>query len=114
MVCGADRARPATGRAASASGRSELAADAEALDDRAVALDVGLHQVLEQAATLADQQQQAAPAVVVVLVGLEVLGQVGDATGEHRDLDLGAAGVAGLGAVLGDDLLLGGGVERHA
>ena len=56
-----------------------LAPDAEALDERAVPLDVGGLQVLEQAATLADQQQQAAPAVVVVLVGLQVLGQVRDA-----------------------------------
>jgi len=84
-----------------------LAPDPEALDERAVPVDVGGLQVLEQAATLSDQQQQAAPAVVVVLVGLEVLGQVRDALAQQCDLDLGAAGVALTGSVLGDDGLLG-------
>ena len=90
-----------------------LAPDAEALDERAVPLDVGGLQVLEQAATLTDQQQQAAPAVVVVLVGLQVLSEVGDALAQKRDLDLGAAGVALFGSVLGDDGLLDFSVERH-
>ena len=44
------------------------AAEAEALDDGAVALDLRLLQVVEQAAALADQEQQATTAVVVVLV----------------------------------------------
>ena len=44
------------------------AAEAEALDDGAVALDLRLLQVVEQAAALADEQQQATTAVVVVLV----------------------------------------------
>ena len=70
------------------------ATQAEALDDRAVALDVGLLQVVQQATTLADEQQQATTAVVVVLVLLEVLGQVRDAVAQQRDLDLGGAGVA--------------------
>jgi hypothetical protein len=56
-----------------------LSAKAETLDDRAVAADVGLLQVVEQTTTLTDEQQQPATAVVVVLVLLEVLGEVGDA-----------------------------------
>ena len=52
------------------------AAQAETLDDRAVALDLGLLQVVEQPATLADEEQQPTTAVVVVLVRLEVLGEV--------------------------------------
>src|SRR5699024_8108893 len=55
---------------------------------------------------LTDQQHQAPPAVVVTLVLLQVLGEVGDPLGEHRDLDLGGSGVALVGRVLGDDLLL--------
>src|SRR3954467_13289265 len=43
-----------------------LAADAEALPDGAVPVDVLLGQVLEQPAATADQQQQPAAAVVVV------------------------------------------------
>src|SRR5919107_445564 len=60
------------------------AAQTEPLDERAVPGDVGLRQVVEQPATTADQQQQAAPAVVVVLVHLEVLGEVADPAGQHR------------------------------
>ena len=47
-----------------------------------------LLEVLEEAPALADEQQQAAARVVVVLVRLEVLGEVLDALGEEGDLDL--------------------------
>ena len=46
------------------------------LDERTVALDVDLATYFEQPPTTADQQQQPAPRVVVVLVGLEVLGEI--------------------------------------
>jgi len=39
-------------------------------------------------------------------VGLEVLGEVDDALGEDRDLDLGRTGVAGLGGIFSDERLL--------
>src|SRR5690606_35509175 len=89
------------------------AAQAEALDQRAVALDVGLLQVTEQALALADEQQQATTAVVVVLVLTGVLGQLLDPSGQQRDLDLGGTGVALGRGVLLDDFLLGGSVHRH-
>src|SRR3954452_17398403 len=95
-------------------GARRTAADAEAVDQRAEALDVLLRQVLQQATALTDEDQQTTAGVVVVLVGLEVLGQVGDPTGQQSDLDLGGAGVTVLGTELGDDLLLHCGVERHA
>src|SRR5690606_12080752 len=88
-------------------------AQAELLDEGAVALDVDAPQVTLQAATLADQEEQTTTAVVVVLVLLQVLGEVLDALREQRDLHLGRAGVARLGPVLGNDLLLRGSVERH-
>src|SRR3546814_12816909 len=50
-----------------------LAAQAHLGDDRAVALDVVLADVVEEPPPLAHQHQQAAPAVVVLLVLLEVL-----------------------------------------
>src|SRR5215471_13416238 len=87
-----------------------LAADAEPLPDRAVAVDVLLGQVLQQPAAAADQQQQPAAAVVVVLVHLQVLGQVVNPPGQQRDLDLRRTGVTLTGRVLRQDLLLGGGV----
>src|SRR5690606_12421611 len=90
-----------------------LSAQAEPLDERAVALDVDAAQVTEEAATLTDEEQQTTTAVVVVLVLLEVLGQVLDAPRQQRDLHLGGAGVARVGRVLGDDLLLHCGIQGH-
>src|SRR6185437_12828354 len=49
-------------------------------------------EVVEQAAAAADQHQQAAPRVEILRVGLEMLGEVEDALGDDRHLDLGAAG----------------------
>src|SRR3954471_15515848 len=89
---------------------STSAAKAEAGDDRAVGLDVGLLQVVQESTALAHEQQQATTAVVVVLVLLEVVGEVRDAVAQQRDLDLGGTGVALVGRVVGDDLLLGLGV----
>jgi hypothetical protein len=57
-------------------GSEQLAAQAEPLDQAAVAVDVDLLEVAQEATTLSDQQQQATTAVVVVLVDLEVLGEV--------------------------------------
>src|SRR4029077_5437621 len=59
------------------------------------------------------QQQQAAPAVVVVLVRTRVLRQILDALREQSNLNLGAAGVAPRGGVLGDDGLLDVLAQRH-
>ena len=91
----------------------DLAAQAEALDQRAVPRDVGAPQVAEQAAAAADEQQQAAAAVVVVLVHLQVLVQVVDPAGHERDLDLRRTGVTLIDRVLRKDLLLNFSVERH-
>src|SRR5690625_6965887 len=77
-----------------------LSAQAESFDQRAVALDLVVPQVTEQPAALADQQQQAPAGVVVMLMGLEVFGQVGDPLGQQRDLDLRGAGVALVGGVV--------------
>src|SRR5579884_42841 len=90
-----------------------LSAQTETLDQRAVALDVLGGQVLQQPAALTHQLVHAAAGVVVVLVRLQVLGQVVDPLGQQRDLDLRGAGVTFGGAVLGEDLLLRGDVECH-
>src|SRR5699024_347717 len=82
---------------------SESAAQAEALDQRTVALDVDLLQVLEHAATLTDQEQQAPTRVVVLLVVLEVFGEAGDPAGQQRNLNFGRTGVALMSRVFLDD-----------
>jgi len=73
-------------------------------DDRAVPLDVVVLDVIEEVATTADQHQQAAPAVVVLLVLLEVFVEVVDALREKGDLHLGGPGVGLVETVLRDDV----------
>src|SRR3954454_14321070 len=70
-----------------------LATQAQLADQRAVALEVLLLQVVQEAAAAADEHQQAAARVVVVLVLAQVLGEVVDARGEQRDLHLGGTRV---------------------
>src|SRR4051794_9098747 len=83
-----------------------LAAQAELLDQGAVALEILALQVVQEAAAPSDELEQAATRVVVVLVRAEVLGQLVDALGQHRDLDLGRAGVRLVLAELPDMLQL--------
>src|SRR3954470_24916459 len=83
-----------------------LAAQAELLDQGAVALEILALQVVQEAAAPSDELEQAATRVVVVLVRPEVLGQLVDALGEHRDLNLGRAGIGLVLAELPDMLQL--------
>src|SRR5699024_1363713 len=84
---------------------SESATQSERGDQRAVAVDVDLTQVLQQPAALTDQQQ-ASSGVVVLLVVLEMLGEPLDALREQRDLNFRGAGVALVRGVFGNDSLL--------
>src|SRR5262249_23241175 len=61
------------------------AADTQFVDDHAVALGILPLEVLQQAATLADQLQQAAARMVIFLVQLEVIGQAVDPFRQDRD-----------------------------
>src|SRR5262245_39466003 len=65
-----------------------------------------LAQVLEEAPALADQHQQAPAGVVVLLVGLEVVGQPVDPLRQERDLNLGGPGIAFVDPELLDEVLL--------
>jgi hypothetical protein len=91
----------------------ELATQAQALNQRTVALDVNLLEVAKEATTLTHEEKQSTTRVVVVLVDLAVLGEVEDALREHRHLNLGGTGVALVGGVLGHDGLLNVWRERH-
>jgi len=60
------------------------------LGDKApIPFDVPTAQIIEKSAPLPDHHQQAPPAVVVMFVISEVLGEVVDLVGEQRHLDLG-------------------------
>ena len=66
----------------------ELAAQAEALDQLLVATEFRAAEIVQQAAALADHDDQAAAGVVVALVRLEMGGQVLDPLGLEGHLDL--------------------------
>src|SRR5690606_12134033 len=90
-----------------------LAADAEALDERLVARLVALLDVVEKAAAGRYHLQQPTTRVVVLVVGLEVLGKVGDAFREDRDLDLGRTRIVLAGGVFLDERSLALRRNRH-
>jgi hypothetical protein len=76
---------------------TRLAADLEALDERLVTLIVDALQVVEKRTALAHHRQKPTAGMVILLVGLEVVGEVVDAFREDRNLDFGRTGVTRLG-----------------
>jgi hypothetical protein len=83
--------------------RLALSAKTKSLDQRTVTCDVNALEVSEKAATLTDHEEQATTAVVVVLVLLEVLGEVLDALAENSNLNLRRTGVTWVGCILVDN-----------
>jgi hypothetical protein len=63
------------------------------LGDRLVAGQVGVMQVVQQPPPLANHYQQTTAGAVILLVGLQVLGQMVDALGQQRDLHVGRTGI---------------------
>src|SRR6476620_4138283 len=95
------------GRSVSGSAQAGSAADAELLDDGLIALVVLAASIVEQLTAQAHHLQKATARVVVLLVRLEVLGQVIDAMRQDRDLHFRRASIVGLGGVRLDDSGLG-------
>jgi hypothetical protein len=88
-----------------------LFADSEFIDDGTIPLEVGLLEVIEKASPATDELQQAAAAVMILGVRLEVLSQVGNPAREERDLHFRRSRIALVSPILGDNvclLLLGG------
>src|SRR5262249_21397886 len=90
-----------------------LFAQAERFDQLAIAIEALALEVLEQRTALADHLEQAAAAVVVLVVELAVLGEVQDALGQKGDLHFRGAGVALVLPKLRDRLGLAYGGNRH-
>src|SRR6266540_2972241 len=88
-----------SGRAARA---VSLPAKTELRDERSVPLDVVAPEVVEQSTPPSDQHEQASTRVMVLLVDLQMLGEVVDPLGEQSDLHLRRTGVGFMEAVLGD------------
>jgi hypothetical protein len=79
-----------------------LLADAKLLNDSFVAFGVGLSEVVQQAATLADHHKKTAPGGMVLLVGLEVLGQLTNPGAQDGDLNFRRTGIVIGSAVIGN------------
>src|SRR6185437_6362039 len=69
--------------------------------------------VVEKGAARRHELQKTAARMIVLHVGLEVAGKVVDAFRQDRDLNLGRAGVAGLGSTRLDDFRFAFGGNRH-
>ena len=83
-----------------------LFSQSEFCDNRAVALDVNLLEIAEKVSSVADHLLQTTAAVEVLLVGLQMLGEVDDAGSEDRDLNLGGTRIAFMNSILFDQGLL--------
>src|SRR5215813_11382797 len=85
---------------------SPLPPDAELRDQCAIAPNVAAAQVVQQSATLADEQQQTATRVMVLLMSLQVLCELRDSLSEDCYLDLGRTRVGFVEAILPRQLCL--------
>ena len=90
------------------------AADTQFGDQAGVALLALASHVAEQPLASADHLQQALAGGEVVSVLLEVAAELGNPLAQHGHLDLSRSGIGGMGLVSVDQLLLFGGIERHA
>jgi hypothetical protein len=91
----------------------ESATQAKFLNNRTVACDVLVCEVIQQLAPLAHQIDEGALRVEVFAVLLQVLREVGNSEREHGDLAFGRTRVGGTFAVLGEEILLLFCVEIH-
>lgn len=76
----------------------------ESLDDSTVAIDVALFEISQQAAALAHELCQRTRGDEVLVVGFDMLREVGDAIGEQGNLGFCRASVGGSLAVLAENL----------
>ena len=79
-----------------------LVSETKVRDDLAVILEVCALEIVEKALALANHLQQAAPAVMILGFGAEMVGEVVDVLGENRYLDLGRTRIVCVRAVLFD------------
>ena len=68
--------------------------------ETAVALHILILQVIEETTAFSDQHEQAPPAVMVLFVDLQMLGEMGNALGNQRHLDFRRTGIGGVFAEL--------------
>jgi hypothetical protein len=110
--------RSAKARAPECCGRRgsmhSLSPDAQLFDQPFVAREIARMQVVKQPTTLADQTQQSAARMMILLVHAEVFGQLVDPGREQRDLNFRRAAVIGGSSVGLYDFPLAGCWKRHS
>lgn len=92
---------------------SALFSEAEALNERLVSITVGSGEVPEEPIPFTDHHQEASATVIIVLVLLDMGGEIDDSPGQKGDLDLRRAGIAFVSAKLGDNFRSFGSQCRH-
>src|ERR1043166_2672500 len=70
-----------------------LFANLEFFNEFGVSAGIGLSDVGQEATTVAHQLEQSLTGVKILLVGLQMIGEVGDALSQKRHLNFGGAGV---------------------
>lgn len=83
--------------------RLDVVADAESLDEFAVFVDVAVLDVLQKTATLTDKHHESTLRVLVLLVHLQMLGQVANTLGQDGHLHLGTTRVVRVLAEFGHE-----------
>ena len=86
--------------------KRKLLSDVQLSDDRTVALDVCLLEVVKKVSSVTYHLKKTATAVVILVVSLEVLVERVDSACENRDLNLRRACVTLVGSILSNDCLL--------
>jgi len=84
-----------------------LPPQAQTIDYFMIAFDVCAFQIIEQTPSLLDHFQQAAPRMIILLVSLEMLGQVVNSLTQQCHLYLGRTGVGLVGTEVRHDLFFG-------
>ena len=82
--------------------RPLLLSEVELRDDRTVALDVLVAKIRQQAAAMANHLQKPAAGMMILLVLLQMLGEIRDARGQHGNLDFRRTRVALVDGILLD------------
>ena len=83
-----------------------LLSETELLNDSSVSLDVNLLEVVEEVSSVTNHLEETTAAMIVLVVALEMLGEVSYSVGKDSDLNLGRTCVTLVSCVLFDNCLL--------
>ena len=86
--------------------RRDLLPDPKLADYVAVAICIAALEIIKETAALADKHEKSTARAMILLVCLEMFGELADALAQNRDLDLRAAGVRVMRAELLNDVCL--------